>query len=78
MTTLNFASVVMLGILLVIVILFIGAYVAFPIGRLLAALFIAAMLLLILALLLFLLEVSISTKRMLQGAAHIMADDEAR
>lgn len=65
-------------ICLVIVILFIGAYVAFPIGRLLAALFIAAMLLLILALLLFLLEVSISTKRMLQGAAHIMADDEAR
>ncbi|HSD70691.1 MAG TPA: DUF2721 domain-containing protein [Woeseiaceae bacterium] len=62
----------------VIVILFIGAYVAFPIGRLLASLFIAAMLLLIFALLLFLLEVSISTKRMLQGAAHIMADDDAR
>ncbi len=65
-------------ICVVIMILFIGAFIEFAIGKLLATLFIMAMLLLIMALVLVLLEVSISTKKMLQGAAHIMADDDVR
>ncbi len=63
-------------ICVVIMILFIGAFIVFAIGKLLAILFIVAMLLLILALLLLLLEVSISTKKMLQGAAHLLAEDD--
>jgi hypothetical protein len=65
-------------ICVVIMILFIGTFIKFAIGKLLATLFIVAMLLLIVALVLVLLEVSISTKKMLQGAAHIMADDDVR
>jgi hypothetical protein len=65
-------------ICVVIMILFIGAFIEFAIGRLIATLFIVAMLLLIIALLLVLLEVSISTKKMLEGVSHIMADDDAR
>jgi hypothetical protein len=65
-------------ICLVIMILFIAAFIEFAVARLIAALFILAMLLLIAALVLVLLEVSISTKKMLQGAAHIMADDDVR
>jgi hypothetical protein len=65
-------------ICVVIMILFVAAFIEFAIGRVLAALFILAMLLLIVALVLVLLEVSISTKKMLQGAAHIMADDDIR
>jgi hypothetical protein len=65
-------------ICVVIMILFIGAFIEFAIARLLALLFIVAMLLLILALLLLLLEVSISTRKMLQGVAHLMAEDDVR
>lgn len=58
----------------VIISLFIGAFASIEIGTLLAALFILAMLLLVLALLCLLLETSISTKKMLQGAADLIVD----
>jgi len=58
----------------VIISLFIGAFASIEIGTFLAALFILAMLLLVLALLCLLLETSISTKKMLQGAADLIVD----
>ena len=58
----------------VIISLFIGAFAAVEMGGLLAAQFILALLLLILALLCLLLETSISTKKMLQGAADLIVD----
>lgn len=58
----------------VIISLFIGAFAAVEMGGLLAAQFILALLLLILALLCLLLETSISTRKMLQGAADLIAD----
>ncbi len=58
----------------VIISLFIGAFASVEIGGLLAALFILAMLLLVMALLCLLLETSISTRKMLQGAADLMVD----
>ena len=61
-------------ICVVIIILFIGAFASIEIGTLLAALFILAMLLLVLALVCLLLETSISTRKMLQGAADLIVD----
>ena len=61
-------------ICLVIISLFIGAFASIEMGAFLAALFILAMLLLVLALLCLLLETSISTKKMLQGAADLIVD----
>mgnify|MGYP001823715866 CR=1 FL=1 len=58
----------------VIISLFISAFASVEIGTLLAALFILAMLLLVLALLCLLLETSISTRKMLQGAADLIGD----
>ncbi len=58
----------------VIISLFIGAFASIEIGVLLAALFVLAMLLLVLALLCLLVETSISTKKMLQGAADLIVD----
>ncbi|MBT8067371.1 MAG: DUF2721 domain-containing protein [Gammaproteobacteria bacterium] len=58
----------------VIISLFFGAFASIEIGTFLAALFILAMLLLVLALLCLLLETSISTKKMLQGAADLIVD----
>lgn len=58
----------------VIISLFIGAFASVEMGGLLAAQFILALLLLILALLCLLLETSISTKKMLQGAADLIVD----
>ncbi|MDJ0709982.1 MAG: DUF2721 domain-containing protein [Woeseiaceae bacterium] len=58
----------------VIISLFIGAFAAIEIGAFLATSFILAMLLLVFALLCLLLETSISTKKMLQGAADLIVD----
>lgn len=58
----------------VIISLFIGAFASIELGTFLAASFILAMLLLVLALLCFLLETSISTRKMLQGAADLIVD----
>lgn len=61
-------------ICLVIISLFIGAFASVEIGAFLAMLFILAMLLLVAALLCLLLETSLSTKKMLQGAADLIVD----
>ncbi len=61
-------------ICLVIISLFIGAFASIESGAFLAVLFILAMLLLVLALLCFLLETSISTRKMLQGASDLIDD----
>lgn len=61
-------------ICVVIICLFIGAFAAVELGTLLATLFILSMLLLVLALLCLLLETSISTRKMLQGAADLITD----
>lgn len=58
----------------VIISLFIAAFASIDISTFLAALFIIAMLLLVLALLCLLLETSISTRKMLQGAADLIVD----
>ena len=58
----------------VIISLFIGAFASIELGAFLATSFILAMLLLVLALLCFLLETSISTRKMLQGAADLIVD----
>jgi hypothetical protein len=58
----------------VIISLFIGAFASIELGTFLATSFILAMLLLVLALLCFLLETSISTRKMLQGAADLIVD----
>ena len=58
----------------VIISLFIGAFAAIEIGAFLAVLFVLAMVLLALALLCLLLETSISTRKMLQGAADLIVD----
>ena len=76
--TINWAMRLAVGsallICFVIISLFIGAFASIEIGALLAFLFILAMLLLVLALLCLLLETSISTKKMLQGAADLIVD----
>jgi predicted membrane-bound mannosyltransferase len=61
-------------ICVVIISLFFAAFASIEIGTLLAALFILAMLSLVLALLCLLLETSISTKKMLQGAADLIIE----
>lgn len=58
----------------VVMSLFIGDFAVFNMGSLIVGLFVAAMVLLILALLLLLFEVSISTRKMLQGVEHLLAD----
>ncbi len=65
-------------ICIVIMSLFVSAYVAFGTGALISVLFVSAMLLLVAALLCLLLEVSILTKKMLQGVAELIVDDEVR
>ena len=76
--TINWAMRLAVGsallICFVIISLFIGAFAAIEIGVFLAAFFILAMLLLVLALLCLLLETSISTRKMLQGAADLIVD----
>lgn len=63
-----------LMICVVVVSLFVGGLMDEKLGTLIAALFIAAMLLIISALLLFLLEVSNSTQKMLQGVEHLLSE----
>lgn len=65
-----------LVICLVVVCLFVGDFTAYPLGGLIAFLFVAAMLLMISGLLLLLIEMSISTRRMRQGLEHIIASPE--
>jgi hypothetical protein len=65
-------------ICVVIMSLFIGDFGVFNVGTLLAVLFILAMLLLVSALLFLLLEVSISTGKMLQSAEHLVSDDDTK
>lgn len=78
-TTINWAirlSVLSaLFICVVVMSLFIGDFAVFGSGTLIVVLFVAAMLLLILALLLLLFEVSISTRKMLQGVEHLLDAD---
>ena len=64
-------------ICIVVMSLFIGAFGHFAMGTILAVLFILALLLLVVALLFFLLEVSISTRQLLQSAEHLMPDEDA-
>lgn len=61
-------------ICVVIINLFIAAFASIELGAFLAVLFILAMLSLVLALLCLLLETSISTKKMLQGAADLIVE----
>lgn len=63
-----------LMICVVVVSLFVGVAAGENLGMLIAALFVAAMLLIIFALLLFLLEVSNSTQKMLQGVEHLLSE----
>jgi Protein of unknown function (DUF2721) len=63
-------------ICVVVMSLFIGDFGDIDMGKVLTFLFIAALLLLILSLLLFLIEVSISTGKMLQSVEHIITDDD--
>lgn len=58
-------------ICVVVMCLFLGDFALFNMGTLIAVLFVIAMLLLILALLLLLFEVSISTRKMLQGVEYL-------
>lgn len=77
-TTINWAIrlSVMSALLIctVVMSLFIGDFALFNMGTLIVALFVTAMVLLILALLLLLFEVSISTRKVLQGVEHLLAD----
>lgn len=59
---------------LVVVFLFLGDFATANTGGMIAILFIGAMVLFILSLLLLLIEVSISTKKMRQGLEHLLAD----
>ncbi|MGB5246918.1 MAG: DUF2721 domain-containing protein [Woeseia sp.] len=61
-------------ICVVVMCLFLGDFALFNMGTLIAVLFVVAMMLLILGLLLLLFEVSISTRKMLQGVEHLIAD----
>ena len=65
-----------LMISLVVISLFIGAFAAFEMSSMLAVLFVLAMTLLVLALLMFLSEVAISSEKMLQSAEYLITDDE--
>jgi hypothetical protein len=78
--TINWAMRLAVGsallICVVIMSLFIGVFGHFvATGILLAALFVTAMFLLVLALLFLLFEVSISTRKMLETVEHLIADD---
>ncbi len=76
--TINWAMRLAVGsallICCVIISLFIGASTAIEIGAFLAVMFVLAMLLLVMALLCLLLETSMSTKKMLQGAADLIGE----
>lgn len=63
-----------LTICVVVMCLFVGDLAMFNMGTLIAVLFVAAMALLVLALLFLLFEVSISTRKMLQGVEHLFSD----
>lgn len=76
--TINWAIRLSIGaallICLVVVCLFVGDVTMFPLGGLIAWLFIGAMLLMISGLMLLLIEMSISTRRMRQGLEHLLSD----
>jgi len=61
-------------ICLVVMTLFLGDFALFDMGLLIAALFVVAMVLMVLGLLLLLLEVSISTRNMRQGLEHLLEE----
>ncbi len=63
-----------LMICVVVVCLFVGGLASVNLGRAIAVLFVLAMLLIIVALILLLAEVSISTRRMRSGLAYLMDD----
>ena len=65
-----------LTVCLVIVALFIGAFVHFDLATVIAVMFVLAMLLLIVGLVLFLLEISVSTQRARRELSEVM--EEAR
>ncbi len=75
--TINWAIRLSVGaallICLVVVCLFVGDFTAFQMGGIIAWLFVAAMFLMISGLVLLLLEMSISTRRMRQGLEHLLA-----
>ena len=61
-------------ICLVVMTLFVGDYATFDMGLLIAALFVLAMLLMVVGLSLLLLEVSISTRKMRQGLEYLLEE----
>jgi len=61
-------------ICLVVMTLFLGDFALFDMGLLIAALFVVAMVLMVLGLLLLLLEVSISSRNMRQGLEHLLEE----
>ena len=63
-----------LVICLVVMCLFLGDFGLFDMGTLIAVLFVIAMVLLVSGLVLLLLEVSVSTRKMLQGVEHLFND----
>lgn len=60
----------------VVMALFVGDFAVFNTGTLIVALFVIAMGLLIVSLLFLLFEVSISTRKMLQGVEHLLPDND--
>lgn len=79
-TTINWAirlSVSSALIICVVVMsLFLDDFMAFNMGSIIAALFVLAMIMLILALLFLLFEVAISTRKMLQGVEHLLQEEK--
>lgn len=65
-----------LTVCLVIVALFIGGFVAFDLTTAVAVMFVLAMLLLIVGLILFLLEISVSTQRMRLELSEVMEESK--
>lgn len=65
-----------LTICLVVMSLFIDEFMTFNMGSLIAAMFVVAMVLLILGLVLLLFEVAISTRKMLQGVEHLLQEEQ--
>jgi len=67
-----------LMICVVVMCLFLADFSPFHMGTIIAVLFVAAMAILILGLLLLLFEVSISTRKMLQGVEYLFTDPGAK
>lgn len=65
-----------LTVCLVIVALFIGEFVDYDLAMLIAVMFVAAMLLLIVGLILFLLEISVSTQRMRRELSEVLDENK--